>query len=164
MSKVFMALYIWFFRTFPEHIKFGGGMRNFCVKRFVKQAGDNINIGYGARVHKNTIIGNQTGIGRNCELQNGVVLGNKVLMGPDVYVLTQNHRFDDLTKPILEQGMTEVKPVVIEDDVWIGARVVILPGVRIGHGSIIAACSVVTKNIPPMVVAGGCPAKVIKTR
>lgn len=63
-----------------------------------------------------------------------------------------------------KQGMTEIRPVHIEDDVWIGARVCILPGVTIGKGSVIGACAVVSKSIPPYSVAVGNPAKVVKTR
>ncbi len=163
MRKLLMGFYICFARTWPEWLG-GGKIRNFCVKRFIKSAGEIINIGYGARIHKNTIIGNQSGVGRDCELQNGVTIGDKVLMGPNVYVVTQNHVFSDTTKPIIEQAMTELRPVVIEDDCWIGARTIILPGVRIGHGSIIGAGIIVTKDIPPMVVAVGNPAKVIKSR
>lgn len=56
----------------------------------------------------------------------------------------------------------EVKKVIIEDNVWLGTGVIVLPGVRIGNGSIIAANSVVNKNVPPMVIAGGNPLKIIK--
>lgn len=60
--------------------------------------------------------------------------------------------------------MTEIKPVIIEDNVWIGARVCILPGVTIGEGSVIGACAVVPKSVPPYSVVIGNPARVVKTR
>lgn len=86
------------------------------------------------------------------------------MMGPNVIIYTQNHRTDRTDIPMREQGMCEIKPVTIEDDVWLGARVCILPGVTIGKGSIIGACAVVSKSIPPYSLAVGNPAKVVKTR
>ena len=66
--------------------------------------------------------------------------------------------------PIIEQGYSDTNPVVIEDDVWIGSRVIIMPGVHIGEGCVIGTGTIVTKNIPPYAVAVGVPAKVIKFR
>lgn len=65
---------------------------------------------------------------------------------------------------MLEQGMAEAKPVTVGDDVWIGQRALILPGVSIGTGAIVAAGSVVTRDVPPFAVVAGNPAKVIKDR
>ena len=65
---------------------------------------------------------------------------------------------------MIQQGYTEMKPVYIDDDVWIGRRVLIMPGVHIGTGAIIAAGSVVTKNVEPYSIVGGNPAKHIKYR
>ena len=66
--------------------------------------------------------------------------------------------------PMMEQGSTEPAPVVIGDDVWIGRRAIIMPGVRIGNGCVIGAGAVVTKDVPPYCVVGGVPAKIIKKR
>lgn len=63
-----------------------------------------------------------------------------------------------------QQGWADEKPVVIEDDVWIGSRVIILPGVTIGKGSVIGASAVVSKSVPPYSVVAGNPAKIVKTR
>ena len=73
------------------------------------------------------------------------------------------HVFDDLEQPISKQGLTK-KGIKIHNDVWIAANCVILDGVEIGEGSIIAAGSVVAKNVPPYSVVAGIPAKVIKNR
>ena len=73
-----------------------------------------------------------------------------------------NHNFADTTKRIDEQGIS-TKPVVIGDDVWIGANAVILPGVTIGRHCVVAAGAVVTKDVPDNTVVAGVPAKVIKT-
>ena len=84
------------------------------------------------------------------------------MMGPDVVILTHTHKIADITIPMGLQG-SEVKPVTIGNDVWIGMRSIIMPGVTIGEGAVIGAGSVVTKNIPPYSIAVGTPAKVIKT-
>lgn len=86
------------------------------------------------------------------------------MMGPYVFIYTQNHNFSRTDISMDQQGWSEEKPVVIEDDVWIGARVTILPGVVIGSGSIIGASAVVTKSVPPYSVVAGNPAKVVKNR
>ena len=74
------------------------------------------------------------------------------------------HKFDDCSIVMRKQGFQETKPVFIGNDVWIGGRVTILPGVHIGNHSIIGAGSVVTKDVPDNVIVGGAPAKVIKLR
>lgn len=138
-------------------------IRNYCVREYVK-SGENISVGQRCRIHKNTSIGSNSGIGRGCEINNGVTIGDNVMMGPDVLIYTQNHCTQSPEIPMRKQGMTEIRPVHIEDDVWIGARVCILPGVTIGKGSVIGACAVVSKSIPPYSVAVCNPARVVKTR
>lgn len=78
--------------------------------------------------------------------------------------MTTSHGFDDLDRPIRLQPEPPVRSVSIGDDVWIGTRVTILPGVKIGTGAVIGACSVVTKDIPSYAVAVGNPARVIRQR
>ena len=92
-----------------------------------------------------------------------IKIGNNVRIAPNVMIISANHVFDNTDIPICEQGM-DVKPITIEDDVWVAGRVNIMAGVTIGKGSVIGAGSVVTKDIPPYSVAVGVPAKVIKTR
>ena len=84
-------------------------------------------------------------------------------IGYGVKILSVNHRFSDKGKSILEQGY-DTAPVEIGEDVWIGANTVILKGVKIGKGSIIGACSLVNKDIPPFSIAYGTPAKVERKR
>ncbi len=86
------------------------------------------------------------------------------MMGPEVLIYTQNHDFSRTDITMDQQGWADEKPVVIEDDVWIGSRVIILPGVTIGKGSVIGASAVVTKSVPPYSVVAGNPAKIVKTR
>lgn len=85
-------------------------------------------------------------------------------MGPECVIYTQNHKHSNIDIPMIDQGFEEIRPVHIMDDVWIGSRVIILPGVTIGKGCIIAAGSVVTKSIPDYSIVGGVPGKVIKSR
>ena len=93
--------------------------------------------------------------------QGGVTIGDRVYTSPLVQIIAVNHVFDDPTRPFVEQGIT-AQGIVIEDDVWIGAGAVITDGVRVGKGAVIAAGAVVTKDVPPHVVAGGVPARVLK--
>ncbi|MBF8807224.1 MAG: acyltransferase [Enterococcus lacertideformus] len=94
----------------------------------------------------------------------GLVIGNDVMMGPEVMIFTQNHEIPPVDKKIIE-GEIITKKVVINDDVWIGARVIILPGAVIGKGTVIAAGAVVPGKIyPDNVILGGNPARVIKYR
>lgn len=110
-------------------------------------------------------------IGSNCSINSyciiyghgGVSIGNHVLIAAATMIIPSNHRFDDITKNIVEQG-NKSKGITIEDDVWIGHGCSILDGVTIGKGSVIAAGSVVTKSIPSFTVAAGVPAKIIKIR
>lgn len=84
--------------------------------------------------------------------------------GERLYHLSHNHEFSDTSTPMIQQGFTEERPVYIGNDVWIGDRVIILPGVHIGDHSVIGAGAVVTKDVSEWVVAAGNPAKVVKMR
>lgn len=96
-----------------------------------------------------------------------IQIGNKVMFGPHVTVIGGNHNTEELGRFMFD--VSEKRPgndlgVVIEDDVWVGARAILLAGVTVGRGSIVAAGSVVTKNVPAYAVVGGCPARVLKFR
>lgn len=93
----------------------------------------------------------------------GVTVGDWVGFGPDVKVWSANHRFDDPDTPWLLQGW-DYKPVVIEDDVWLGANVFVMPGVTIGRGAIISACTVVGKSVPAYALVAGNPGRVVGWR
>jgi len=93
--------------------------------------------------------------------QGGVSIGDRVYTSPLVQIIAVNHVFDDPAKPFVEQGIT-AEGIVIEDDVWIGSGAVITDGVHVGKGAVVAAGAVVTKDVPPHMVVGGIPARVIK--
>ena len=130
----------------------------------MKQCGKNVNVEKGAYYTKNCTLGDNSGIGIDSYIGGTVVIGSDVMMGPECKMYTVNHCCDRIDIPMNKQGVTSEKPIIIGDDVWIGVRVTILPGVNIGNHCIIAAGSVVTKNVPDYAIVGGVPAKVIKYR
>ena len=107
------------------------------------------------------MIGDHTRIGLHNTIIGPVSIGNHVNLAQGITVTALNHNFEDTEKRIDEQGVSTT-PVVIDDDVWIGANAVILPGVHIGNHCVVAAGAVVTKDVPPHSLVAGVPAKVIK--
>ena len=98
-----------------------------------------------------------------------VIIGDHVMFAPHVFVITGGHRTDILGRYMDEITNDEKRPeddrdIVFEGDNWIGANSIILRGVTVGRGSVVGAGSVVTRDIPPYAIVGGCPAKVIKYR
>ncbi len=138
-------------------------------------AGDRVTIGkhaiirptniYGSAIGEGLKIGNNSSIGPYSYIgcSGFIEIGDNVMMSPRVSIYAENHLFDDPELSIKEQGVKR-EFVKIEDDCWIAANTVILAGVTIGRGSVIAAGSVVTKDVPPYSIVGGVPAKVIKSR
>lgn len=107
-----------------------------------------------------TFVGNGTIIGAG---ERDVQIGRHVLIAHYCSIISENHVFDRLDQPIFQQGTTS-RGIIIEDDVWVGARVCILDGVRIGTGSVIAAGAVVAKDVAPFSIVGGVPARLIRMR
>ena len=96
-----------------------------------------------------------------------IIIGNKVMFGPNVIVVGGNHNTSPLGRfmyDVLEKRPEDDQDVIIEDDVWVGSRAVILKGVRIGRGSIVAAGAVVNRDVLPYTVVGGVPARIISVR
>lgn len=91
-------------------------------------------------------------------------LGNKIMFGPRVRVIADHHRHDVPTIPIRDSGYQDQAPIVIEDDVWIGTGATLLKGVRVGRGAVVGAGAVVTKDVPPLEIWAGNPAKCVKLR
>lgn len=169
--QFYLFIYYAFAYYLPSsYSKFGGTFFNwiriFCVKRIFKKCGKISTIdthayfGNGREVR----IGDGSGIGANNHIPNNIIIGNDVMMGPDIYIASNNHSFDRLDIPMNKQGIKVAEPTVLEDDCWIGANVTILKGVTIGRGSVVAAGAVVTKSCMPYSIIGGVPARLIKKR
>ena len=111
-------------------------------------------------------IGNRADIGCNCIFSSvsGIEIGQSTLIAGHCYIGGGRYRSDRMEIPMMDQGMYSEGPVILGDDVWLGAGVIVLDGVRIGRGSIVGAGSVVTREIPEYSVAVGVPARVIGTR
>lgn len=152
--------------TNNRYFKFFRPLRAIVARALFKKSGKNINIerranfGNGADIS----IGDNSGIGINAHIRGPLEIGNNVMMGPDVIILSSSHEFDSIEIPMNKQGVKPKKKSIIKDDVWIGTRVIILPGVTIGQGAIIGAGAVVTKNVLDYAIVGGNPAKVIRFR
>lgn len=106
-------------------------------------------------------IGRNSRINRDCtlDIRCGMTIGDNVSISPEVMILTLSHDYNDPYFSDLDAG-----PVTIEDHVWIGSRAMILPGVTLGRGAVVAAGSVVTKDVAPMTVVAGVPAKPVAER
>ena len=143
-------------------------IRRYLCQRIFASCGDKLVIENNAYFGngKDFCVGFEAGIGTNFKSMNRIVnIGNYLMMAEDVLFLGGGHNFDRTDIPMGHQGDGEKTPLQIDDDVWIGARVMILPGCKhIGKGVIIGAGSVVTKDIPDYAIVGGNPARVIKSR
>lgn len=171
MIKVLMGklLYVTIGNLFPSGFpiigtKIGRPLRACCAKMILKRSGKHITIEDHASFSSKVSLGDYSGIGKRCFLQGEVNIGNHVMMSPDVKIYTINHKFSDINIPMNQQGIQTERPVFFEDDVWIGCNVIVLPGVRVGHGAILGAGSVVRDDIPPYAIVCGNPAKIIKYR
>lgn len=162
------ALYYLIAKHMPKSnakITFGAKtLRYLCAKGMGVKCGKKINIQRGVVFSKDLIVGDRSGIGINSVISSKVTIGKDVMIGPECYIHTTYHDFSKLDVPMIEQGYKEPRPVVIEDDVWIGSRVTIMGGVRIGAHSIIGAGAVVTRSVPEYSVVGGNPAKILYNR
>lgn len=136
--------------------------------------GGRVAIGSGTALGAHTMLlayGGEIVLGENCSVNpfcvlyghGGLHIGNYVRIATHCVFVPANHVFDDPDKPIARQGLT-TKGIRIGDDVWLGAGCRVLDGVAIGRGAVIAAGSVVTKDVPPMAIVAGVPARTIGSR
>jgi maltose O-acetyltransferase len=145
----------------------GAWLRAQCMPLFLQRMGCHTKLQSGLRVTnpEKVSIGAHCNFGQGVFITGGggVTIGDWVGLGPDVKIWSVNHRFADPDQPWMLQGW-EMSPVVIEDDVWLGANVFVMPGVTIGKGAIVSACSLVNKSIPSYAVVVGNPARVVNWR
>ena len=97
------------------------------------------------------------------DARGGLEIGADTQIGFESILLTSSHRFEDMARPVADQGMTQ-RTIRIGDDVWLGTRVIVLPGVTIGDHAIVGAGSVVTGDIPANAIAAGNPARILRQR
>ena len=139
----------------PRNIELGNGSYfGFNCKLYASEL-SSIKIGFNASFNSNVMV-NARGKGR-------IFIGNNVLIGPNVVLRSNNHSFESIDRPVIEQGMSEGE-IIIHDDVWIGSNAVVLSNCEIGKGAIIAAGAVVTSNVDSYSIVGGVPAKLLKNR
>lgn len=119
-----------------------------------------VHFGSGARLR----IGDNSALAPNCWIASDTTIGKDVMMAPEVTILSASHGTCLTDMPMRLQPVPPNRPVVIGDDVWLGTRIIVLPGVHVGSHSIIGAGSVVTKDVPPYSIVAGNPARVIRDR
>ena len=133
------------------------GDRFACLRNCTLMAFDNGLIEFGNRVSFNN------NVYINACVRGKIILGNDVSVGPNVVMRASDHVMKDVNRPINQQGHTG-GDIIIEDDIWIGANVTTVGGIRIGKGAVVAAGAVVTRDVEPYTVVGGVPAVFIKRR
>lgn len=168
-KSICLAVYYGFARYLPSStsklMRWTRVIRRWICFSLFDQCGKNINVEHGAYFGTGggIVLGNGSGLGVNCLVHGPLVIGNNVMMGPDVVILTHSHNIDRVDVPMGQQG-SWVRKVTIGNDVWIGMRSIIMPGITIGDGAIIGAGAVVTKDVPDYAVVGGVPARIIRFR
>lgn len=162
---IFLVLYYYFARFLPSG-KFGKFVRYHICKRIFKKCGKNVNVEHLATFGNgfNIEIGNNSGIGIRANIPNDIIIGNDVMMGPNVYIFSLNHEFGKTDVSMCKQGFTKSKQTIIEDDVWIGRNVTFTPGRTIKKGTIVGACTMLCKDFPEYSIVGGNPSKLIRSR
>ncbi len=155
----------WSVRGLPGPVGFG--LRSACLRLTCKKAAGHplifpgvylthtYGLSFGRYFAVNT--------GAQIDARGGITIGTGVMIGPNAVIVSSDHDHLQTDRLIAFQDHV-MAPVFIEDDVWIGANVVICGGVRIGRGAVVAAGAVVTKDVSPMVIVGGVPARAFSTR
>ena len=149
----------------PRMFGIGKYARTMACRHLLLSCGRDVNVERLADIgfHPTVRIGNNSGIGVRAVVTHADI-GDDVMMGPEFVYIPVGHVFNRTDIPMRLQARTPVERLTIGNDVWIGRRVMVMPGVRIGNGAIIAAGAVVTKDVPDFAIVGGVPAKVIRYR
>ena len=138
------------FKHFPDSAEFRAGAYAIVCSK--------ISLGENVVIRPNTMIFADPREGD----AGSVVIEDNVMLGSGVHIYASNHRFDLPNENIIDQGHSSAQTVILQKGCWLGANVVVLPGVTIGKNAVVGAGSIVTKDVPDRVVVAGNPAKVIK--
>lgn len=163
-KRVFMAFYRLFAKNLPPYKTYAKRIRTALIRHVLDNPPKHFTVEHKAEFEYDLKIGENSGIGIHSVIPPMVTIGENVMMGPDCHIFTAFHEYSRTDIPMKQQGYSGRKPVVIGNDVWIGIRTIIMPGVTIGNGVIIGAGAVVTKDVPDYAVVAGVPAKVVKYR
>jgi maltose O-acetyltransferase len=164
------SLYLLLARHMPWSPRPGGRIarsaRGRLARYMLDYCGADVNVEHGAWFGSGlgVRLGDRSAIGMDALVMGPVIIGNDVMMGPRCILISSTHEFTDMDSPMTAQGFRPDKPIVIEDDVWIGAGVTILPGRRLKRGCIVGAGSVVTKDVVEYEIVGGNPAVAVGSR
>lgn len=189
-NKIFKGvfqIYIAILSAIPTEI--GIQLRYFLYKPFFKRTKgkfridsgvtisgfQNIELGEGVQIQRNSHIfvlnaelklGYKFFLGINSQIyavREDILIGDYCMIAPNCVLVSDNHCFENIEQPMMEQGF-DIGKIVLEDDIWVGSNSVILKGVTIKKGSIVAAGGIVNKNVESYSIVGGVPAKLIKNR
>lgn len=173
MKKIWLFVYYVLARHLPsKHTPVVGNLFNrfrvLCCRHIFAYLGRSVNIEPNVYFGKGFTlkIGHYSGLGENCRIQNfDITIGDNVMMAHDVQFIGGGHVYEDVSLPMIKQGVRDRSILTIGNDVWIGARVTILGNVKeIGNGVIIGAGSVLTKSVSDYAIVAGNPARVIRYR
>ncbi len=137
--------------------------KRFCARMMLDECGDKVDIGRHISFSSHISLGDRSSIGDNAYINGPIKIGKDVMMAPNCAFIANTHNTERIDIPMNQQG-NQCMPITIGDDVWIGYGVVILPGVKVGNGSVLAAGTVVTKDVPDYTVVGGVPGRIIGKR
>ncbi len=157
-------------RHLPWSPRPGGGLsrrlRATLARQMLDECGTHVNVEHGAWFGsgRGVRLGDRSDIGMDALVMGPARIGADVMMGPRCILLAASHETGDTARPMNSQGFAADREIVVEDDVWIGAGSIILPGRRIGRGSIVGAGAVVAHDVPPWSVVAGNPARVVRRR
>jgi maltose O-acetyltransferase len=164
-----LMAYYGFAKHLPDS-SFPGGefctrLRGFLCSQFIASAGEGIHVRAGAFVAdgRHLYMADRSSIGPGCRIY-GARLGYGVVVGPHCVFFKENRGADDLSKPVGDHETTPINLPVVEDWAWVGERVLVLQGRKIGRGAIVGAGAVVTRDVAPFTIVGGNPARVIGHR
>lgn len=167
LRLIYCLLYNLVGKALPlDSMPYSVGLKNiryYLFSQCIEKCGKKCRVDKGVYISPSIQVGDYVRISENVKIRKNTYIGNNVLIGPGVQIVTATHIFDSLDKPICEQGDKQFK-VNIGNDVWIGTNAIILPNIKIGDHAIIAAGSIVTKDVSENAIVGGNPAKLIRYR